>query len=162
MTKMAAPITSIQRKQLTQEEQQQEKLNELQTLIAEQQQSLNKILELTAELDKAGVLDAVNAMVKAKDDLMGIAVSQVSREPMTNLINNLMNTAGILTSINPEVTESLKKAIAQGIQEAELYKGNGDKVSIFQVMTALNDPNINRAVKYGLDFLKGMGKGLED
>ncbi|WP_339250361.1 DUF1641 domain-containing protein [Sporosarcina sp. FSL W8-0480] len=159
---MAAPITSIQRKQLTQEEQQQEKLNELQTLIAEQQQSLNKILELTAELDKAGVLDAMNAMVKAKDDLMGIAVSQVSREPMTNLINNLMNTAGILTSINPEVTESLKKAIASGIQDAELYKGNGDKVSIFQVMTALNDPNINRAVKYGLDFLKGMGKGLED
>ncbi|MDW0117240.1 DUF1641 domain-containing protein [Sporosarcina thermotolerans] len=159
---MAAPITSIQRKQLTQEEQQQEKLNELQTLIAEQQQSLNKILELTAELDKAGVLDAINAMVKAKDDLMGIAVNQASREPMTNLINNLMNTAGILTSINPEVTESLKKAIAHGIEEAELYKGNGDKVSILKVMTALNDPNINRAVKYGLDFLKGMGKGLED
>ncbi|MDN4607713.1 DUF1641 domain-containing protein [Sporosarcina highlanderae] len=158
---MAAPITSIQRKQLTPEEQQQEKLIELQTLIAEQQQSLNKILELTAELDKAGVLDAVNAMVKAKDDLMGIAVNQASREPMTNLINNLLNGAGLLTSINPEVTESLKNSIAKGISEAELYKGNGNKVSILQVMTALNDPHINRAVKYGMDFLKGMGKGLD-
>lgn len=158
---MAAPITSIQRKQATPEQQQQEKLNELQTLIAEQQQSLNKILELTSELDKAGVLDAVNAMLKAKDELAGIAVTQASREPMTNLINNLLNATGLLTSLNPEVTANLKNSITLGIDEAELYKGNGDKVSILQVMTALNDPHINRAVKYGLDFLKGMGRGLD-
>lgn len=161
MNKVASPITSIQRKQATPEQQQTEKLDELQALIAEQQQSLNKILELTSELDKAGVLDAANAMLKAKDELAGIAVTQASREPMTNLINNLLNTAGLLTSLNPEVTANLKNSITHGIEEAELYKGNGDKVSILQVMTALNDPHINRAVKYGLDFLKGMGKGLE-
>lgn len=161
MSSMAAPITSIKLKELTPAEVQQQKMDELQSLITEQQQSLQKILEITAELDNAGVLDSVNAMVKAKDEIASIAVTQASREPMTNLINNIMNAAGLLTSINPEVTESLKDSISKGIEEAELYKGNGDKVSIFQVMTALNDPHINRAVKYGLDFLKGMGKGLD-
>lgn len=159
---MAAPITSIKRKELTLEEQQQQKMSELQSLITEQQQSLNKILEITGELDRAGVLDAMNAMVKAKDEIAGIAVAQASREPMTNLINNLMNATGLLTTINPEITANLKDSVAKGIEEAELYKGNGDKVSILQVMTALNDPDINRAVKYGLDFLKGMGKGLNE
>ncbi|MFC5603443.1 DUF1641 domain-containing protein [Sporosarcina koreensis] len=157
---MAAPITSIKRKELTLEEQQQQKMSELQSLISEQQQSLNKILEITGELDRAGLLDAVNAMVKAKDEIAGIAVAQASREPMTNLINNLLNATGLLTSLNPEVTSNLKDSVTKGIEEAELYKGNGDKVSVLQVMTALNDPDINRAVKYGLDFLKGMGKGL--
>ena len=122
---------------------------------------MNKIIEITAELDNAGVLDALTAMVKAKDELAGIAVTQASREPMTNLINNILNMSGLLTSINPEVTDNLKKGITKGIEEAELYKGNGDKVSILQLMTALNDPDINRAVKYGMDFLKGVGKGLD-
>lgn len=161
MSPMAAPITSIKRKDFTPEELQQQKMNELQSLISEQQQSLQKIIEITAELDNAGVLDAMSALVKAKDEIAGIAVTQASREPMTNLINNVMNAAGLLTSINPEVTENLKDSISKGIEEAELYKGNGDRVSILQVMTALNDPHINRAVKYGMDFLKGMGKGLD-
>lgn len=157
---MAAPITSIKRIELTPEEQQLQKISELQSLITEQQQSLNKIIEITAELDNAGVLDALSAMVKAKDQLAGIAVNQASREPMTNLINNVLNATGLLTTLNPEVTANLKNSVAKGIEEAELYKGNGDNVTVLQVMTALNDPHINRAVKYGLDFLKGMGKGL--
>ena len=91
MIPLAEPITSIKRKELTPEEQQQQKLNELQTLISEQQQAINKMIEITAELDNAGVLDALTAMVKARDELAGIAVTQASREPMTNLINNLLN-----------------------------------------------------------------------
>lgn len=161
MSRMAAPITSIKRIELTPEEQQQQKMKELQTLITEQQQSLNKIIEITSELDNAGVLDALTAMVKAKDELTGIAVTQASREPMTNLINNLLNATGLLTSLNPEITANLKDSITKGVEEAELYKGNGNRVSIIQLMTALNDPDINRAVKYGMDFLKGMGKGLD-
>ena len=157
---MAAPITKIKMIELTEEELQQAKVNELQALIVEQQQSLNKIIELTAELDKAGILDTLNAMIKAKDEIAGIAVHQASREPMTNMLNNAMNMAGILTSIDPEVTEKLKNGIADGIHEAELYSGTNDKISIIQLMKAINDPDINRTIKYGLDFLKGMGKGL--
>ncbi len=160
MKPLAAPITSIKRTEFTPEEQQRLKMQELQSLITEQQESLNKIIEITAELDNAGVLDALSAMVKAKDQLAGIAVTQASREPMTNLINNVMNATGLLTTLDSEVTANLKDSVSKGIEEAELYKGNGDKVSVLQVMTALNDPHINRAVKYGLDFLKGMGKGL--
>ena len=41
---MAVPITSIKKKELTPEEIKQNKLEELQSLIAEQDQALNKIL----------------------------------------------------------------------------------------------------------------------
>ena len=159
---MAAPITSIKLNVLTPEELQQQKLLELQSLIAEQEQALNKILEITGELDDIGVLDAAQAMLKAKEDIAGIAVHQVSREPITNLINHLINVSGMLTSIDPEVTAKLSASVKSGLDEAELQNGNDHKVGLVTLMKSINDPDINRAIKFGLHFLKGMGKGLLD
>lgn len=158
---MAVPITSIEKIVLTPEEIKQNKLEKLQSLIVEQDQAINKIVEITGELDGAGVLDALRAMVMAKDDIAKIAVDQASRDPVTNIINHVLNATSVISSIDPDVTAKLAASVKTGLHEAELYSGNGQKVSIFQLMTALNDPDTNRAVKFGLDFLKGMGKGLE-
>lgn len=158
---MAAPITTIHKQDQTREALQQAKLAELQSLLAEQEQAINKILEITGELDNAGILDAVQAMVKAKDKIAGIAVQQASKEPVTNIIQHLLNASTGLTEIDPDMTAKLVKSVKSGLNEAELYNGNNDSISVFDLMKALNDPAINRAVKYGLDFLKGMGKSLE-
>ncbi|WP_342512953.1 DUF1641 domain-containing protein [Sporosarcina sp. FSL K6-1522] len=158
---MAIPITSIAKKELTPEETKQAKLAELQSLIAEQDQAFNKILEITGDLDDAGIFDALKAMVKAKEDLAKIAVGQVSREPVTNIINHVLSASSVMAAIDPAVTEKLASSVKAGLDEAELYRGNGQKVGVFQLMTALNDPDINRAAKFGLDFLKGMGKELD-
>jgi len=158
---MAAPITSIKMTELTPEVIKQKKLEELQSLIAEQDQALNKILEITGDLDGAGVFDALKAMVKAKDEIAKIAVDEASRDPVTNIINHVINVTGVIASIDPDVTAKLAASVKSGLHEAELYSGNGQKVSVLQLMTALNDPDTNRAIKFGLDFLKGMGKGLE-
>ncbi len=157
---MAVPITSIKKKQRTPEEIKQEKLAELQSLIAEQDQALNKILEITGELDDAGIFDALKAMVKAKENLAKIAVDQASREPITNIINHVLNVSSVISAIDPAVTAKLAASVQSGLHEADLYKDNGQKVGVFQFMMALNDPDINRAAKFGLDFLKGMGKEL--
>lgn len=157
---MAAPITTITRREFSQEEIQEAKLNELQSLLAEQEQAVKKILAITNELNEAGILDAVKAMAEAREKLAGIAVSQASREPVTNMINHLTNAAGMLSSINPETTSKLAASVQSGLTEAELYRGSDTKVSVFQMLTALNDPDINEAVKFSLNFLKGMGKEL--
>lgn len=157
---MAIPITSIKLNELSPEEIKQQKLAELQSLIAEQDQAINKILAITGELDDAGIFDALQAMVKAKENLAQIAVDQAAREPVTNIINHVLKASGVLSSIDPAVTEKLATGIKKGLDEAELYRANGEKVGAYQLMTALNDPDINRAVKFGIDFLKGMGKEL--
>ncbi|WP_438315307.1 DUF1641 domain-containing protein [Sporosarcina sp. FA9] len=158
---MAAPITSIKLNEFTAEELQQKKLLELTSLIAEQEQALNKILEITGELNDIGILDAAQAMLKARDDIAKITVHQVSREPITNLINHLINVSGMLTSIDPEVTVKLAASVKSGLDEAELQNGNGQKVGLFTLMKSINDPDINRAIQFGMHFLKGMGKGLD-
>jgi uncharacterized protein YjgD (DUF1641 family) len=158
---MAAPITSVKLKELTAEEIQSEKLLELQLLLTKQEQAINKILEITGGLDDAGVLDAVRAMVKAKDQIAEIAVGQASREPVTNLINHVINASGMLTAISPDVTEKLAASVKSGLNEAELNDGNNETIGVFDLIKSLKDPDVNRAVKFGLHFLKGMGKGLD-
>lgn len=157
---MATPITSIRKSEKSAEQLQREKLEELQSLVAEQDEALQKILNITGELHAMGVLDAAQAMVQAREKMASIAIEQASREPMTNLIQHMMGAAGVLSSIEPEVTSKLAESVKRGFEEAELYRGNGEKVSILQLLSAINDPDINRALKFGLDFLKGMGKEL--
>lgn len=156
---MAIPVTTIKKKELTEEEIRQEKLAELQSLVADQEQALNKLLEITGDLEDIGVFDALQALVRAKDDIAKIAVGQISREPVTNLINHVINTSNAISSINPEATAKIAAGIKAGLDEVEQNDGDR-KLSIFGLMSALNDPDINRAVKFGLDFLKGMGKEL--
>lgn len=159
---MAEPITSIQWKQQTLEESQSEKIAELQSTVAKQQEALNKLVEITGELDDAGILDAVKASVQAKDDLTQIAVKQLSREPILNLLKHVLNTSEALSSIDAEKSKKLIEGFKSGLSEAELADGNGLEVGLFDLLRALNDPDINRAVKFGLNFLKGLGKSLDD
>lgn len=159
---MATPITSIKKNELTEEEKQQERLAELQSLIAEQEQALSKILQITGELEEAGVIDAAQAMVNARENLTQIAVDQASREPITNAINHLLNVSSLLTSMDPHITEKLVESVKSGFHEVELYGQNEQKIGMLDLLKSLNDPDVNRAVKFGMHFLKGMGKGLEE
>ncbi|MGO1058441.1 DUF1641 domain-containing protein [Planococcus sp. FY231025] len=157
---MATPITRIHKKQLTPAELKLQRLFELETQVAEQQQALHKLLEITGELDKAGILDAVNAMVKARENLTEIAVHQAAREPVTTLINNVMNAAGALTSIDPGTTAKLAAGVQGGFHEAEKAQAARRKIGPLGLWKALRDPDVNRSIRFGLNFLKGMGKEL--
>lgn len=158
---MAKPITSIHQYKSTAEEIQQEKLNELQALLAEQEAAMNKILEITGELNSAGVLDAVQAAVKAKDDIASIAVEQLSGESASNMIKNVLNASGMLASIDPEVTEKLAESMQSGLHEAQVASKSSEQIGLFDLVKSLKDPDINRAINFGLHFLKGVGKSLD-
>ena len=62
---MASPITHLKKKQLSPDEIRHNKLKELESLLAEQDQALNKLLQITGDLNDAGILEAALAMVKA-------------------------------------------------------------------------------------------------
>lgn len=159
---MAIPITSIKKNEPTPEEIETGKLAQLQKQVAEQEQALNKILEITGELDAIGVIDAAQAMLLAKEKLAGITVGQLSREPITNLLNQGLGAVGVLSSIDAETTTKLISSVKKGLDEAELQNGNSEKIGVMTLMKSLNDPDVNRAIKFGLHFLKGMGKELNE
>ncbi|MFC3884883.1 DUF1641 domain-containing protein [Bacillus songklensis] len=159
---MAKPITMIQKNALTEEEMKQQKLEELKALLADNDQALNQTLEIVRELHNSGILEAANSMLQAKDKIAKIALGQVSRKPITNLINNAMGAAGALTNIDPEMTTKLVNSVVTGMNEANQHVQSKKQVGLFDLMKAMKDPDINRAIGFGMHFLKGMGKGLKD
>ncbi|KFN02874.1 DUF1641 domain-containing protein [Bacillus clarus] len=159
---MAAPIKAIQKQELTEEEQKQQKLEDLKLLLANNEEALNQMFNIVGELNDIGVLEAANSMLKAKEPIAKIVLGQVTREPVTNLINNMMGAAGALTELNPELTKKLVSSVLTGMDEGNQHLQSNKKVGILDLMKVLKDPDINRAIGFGLHFLKGMGKGLKD
>lgn len=159
---MAQPITTIQKVVPTKEEQNEQKLEDLKLLLANNEESLNKILHLVSELNEMGALEAANSMLQSKEKITKIALGQMTREPVTNLINNVMGAAGALTSIDPETSTKLLNSVSKGIYEGNQYLETDEKISVLDLVKVLKDPDINRAIGFGIHFLKGMGKGLKE
>ncbi|MGF9965456.1 DUF1641 domain-containing protein [Bacillus rhizoplanae] len=159
---MAAPIKAIQKQELTEEEQKQQKLEDLKALLANNEEALNQMFNIVGELNDIGMLEAANSMLKAKEQIAKIVLGQVTREPVTNLINNMMGAAGALTELDPELTKKLVSSVLTGMDEGNQHLQSNKKVGILDLMKVLKDPDINRAIGFGLHFLKGMGKGLKD
>jgi uncharacterized protein YjgD (DUF1641 family) len=159
---MAAPITAIKRHEPAAEEIKEQKLNDLKTLLAQQDIALNKMIDILSELNENGILEAVHSMLLAKEKIAAIALGQITREPVTNLINNVMGAAGALTSLDPETTKKLINGLTTGIAEANQHLIKPKKVGVLDLLKILNDPDINRAIGFSLQFLKGLGKGLKE
>ncbi|MCS7464932.1 DUF1641 domain-containing protein [Paenibacillus doosanensis] len=159
---MAKPITTIKKNIPTEEEKKKESLDQLAAELADHDAALKKTLELVRELHDSGILEAVHAMLKAKTDIAQIAVEQATREPVTNMINNVMGAAGVLAEMEPEVTKKLLGSISSGMEEAKEHLKSPQKVGMFDLLKVMNDPDINRAIGFGIRFLKGMGKGLKE
>jgi uncharacterized protein YjgD (DUF1641 family) len=158
---MAQPITTVKKNVKTKEQVQEEKLAELQAALADKDEALTKSLSILDELHRMGALDAANAMLEAKEKIASIALSQATREPVTNIINNLMGAAGTLSKMDPEMTTKLMDSVVAGVKQGENFVESEKKIGVFDLMKVLNDPDINRAIGFGLHFLKGMGQELK-
>lgn len=159
---MAQPITMIHKKVLTEEELQQQKLDELKSLLSDNKEALDKLMGIAGELNDMGVLEAAYSMIQAKDQIAKIALGQVTREPVTNLLNVLMGATGAVMSADPQATEKVVKSSIAGLHAGNDYLNGNNKVGVRDFMKAMNDPDINRAVGFGIHFLKGMGKALKN
>ncbi|MFT9817517.1 DUF1641 domain-containing protein [Lysinibacillus sp. NPDC056185] len=158
---MAAPITTIQKTQVTEEQLKEEKLENLKQLLSENEEMVNQVFTIMAELNDIGALEAATKLLEAKEDVAHIALGQLTRKPVTNIINNLMGVAGALTELNPETTTKLVEGLNTGLDEANKAVESDEKVSAFKLFKMLKDPDVNRAVNFGVHFLKGLGKGLK-
>ncbi|OCA87216.1 DUF1641 domain-containing protein [Pseudobacillus wudalianchiensis] len=158
---MAAPITSIRKHEYIGEEQAQQKLTDLQKQLAEHEEALNSILTIVGELNDMGALEAANSMLQAKEKVASIAIHQASREPITNLINHFLSATDALANMDPNMMKKLTGSITAGVEEANEHLHSGKPLGMIDLLKVLKDPDINRAVRFGVHFLKGMGKELK-
>lgn len=157
---MAAPITEIHNP-ITEEDLKIQKIEELKMLVADNEDVLNSLFNILGDLNDSGVLDAATSMLKGKEQIAKVALGQVTREPVTKLINTLMGATGALMKADADqVTKLLTSALA-GMDEGSKFIETDKKIGVMSLVKVLNDPDINRAIGFGVHFLKGMGKELK-
>lgn len=158
---MAAPINTIKKQVLTEEQVTEQKLENLKQLVSENDSAIQQIMQLIGELDSIGALDAANKMLEAKEDVANIALGQLTSKPVTNIINNMMGAAEALASLDPAVTTKLVAGLMSGVDEANKAIAEQDKISKLKLIKMMNDPDVNRAMNFGIHFLKGLGSNLK-
>jgi uncharacterized protein YjgD (DUF1641 family) len=159
---MAKPIQVIQKTELTAEQIKMQSLENLISGVADNKDSLLETLNLLQELHDSGIIEGLRSLLKAKESAAKIAVSQLTRKPVTNMINNVMAAGGILTELDPETTSKLAKSLTTGLQKAKQGLKDDTKLGLFDLMKAIKDPDINRALGFGFNLLKGIGEGLKE
>ncbi|GGH86314.1 uncharacterized protein YjgD (DUF1641 family) [Pullulanibacillus pueri] len=159
---MAEPITHIHKPTFTEEQVMEQKLEVLKKQFANNEDALNKILDIVGELHEIGVLEAANSALQAKEKIAKIVLEQVSREPVTHLLNTLMGATGAMMAANPNQITTLIKSAMAGVDAGSQFVQEDKRVRVRDLMKTLKDPDINRAIGFGLHFLKGMGKELQE
>src|SRR5699024_6616768 len=109
---MAEPITNIHQSTLTEEEKIEIKFENLKKQFVDNEESVSKVLEIMEELNDIGALEAVAAMLLAKEDIAKITLDQVSREPVINLLNTII---GATSNVMATYTEKFKKLVSIGM-----------------------------------------------
>ncbi len=154
---MAKPITTVAKKEI--ETSPTEQLTEH---AVKNSDGLKQAIDLLQELHEGGILEAAVSLVQAKEKVAKIAVGQLNRQPVTNIINNAMAATGALTEVDPALTKKLIASLSNGIIRAEEGLEKGEKAGVMDLLKALKDPDINRTISFGLNFLKGIGEGLKE
>ncbi|WP_396631558.1 DUF1641 domain-containing protein, partial [Lysinibacillus sp. D3C2_S12] len=91
---MAVPITNIRKQQLTEQQLKEQKLDNLKQLLSDHEEAVNQLFTIMAELNDLGALEAATKLLEAKEEVAHIALGQLTRKTVTNIINNLMGVAG--------------------------------------------------------------------
>ncbi|MBG9587437.1 DUF1641 domain-containing protein [Cytobacillus firmus] len=159
---MAKPISKMSEPFLNEKDIQDQVLEKVIQGVTQNADSIQEIMKLFHELHESGILEAVTCLVEAKEKVAKIAVGQMLRPPVTNAINNGMAAAGVLTELNPEMTKKMMKGLSNGLQKAEEGLQQNQKVGLFDLIKLTKDPDVNRAMGFGINFLKGLGEGMKE
>ena len=145
---MAKEITVIKKKVVTEEEQKQQVADELLNELSNNREAVEETMQLLAQLQKAGILDAAISLLAAKEDVSKIAVEQLNREPVKNALNNMMGAGEALSSVDPEITKQITSSLVTGLQFATDELNSGKKTKVMDFFKVLKDPDINSWARF--------------
>lgn len=154
---MANPIRNIKRMEVTEEEIQEQNVAEVRQAISDNKEAVLKGIDLLANVNDAGALDIMNALIKKREVAFENMITELNKERYAGSIENLSKLFMLMGSINTDDIEQLTTKMNQGFQEAQ-EMSEEDKTSYFDLLRALKDPEINRSVTMLLQFLRVMGK----
>lgn len=154
---MAKAIQQIERQQLLTEEVAVQDREALLAALIEQKAAIEKSIQLLQKMDDRGILDFITALVGQGDKVMGVAARELSKPQNSAMLVHFVKLAEIVGEFDVEKIQPLISRVNRGLEKAEEAVSGGQMTSIFDLLKALKDPDVNRAITSLIGFLKGAG-----
>lgn len=116
------------------------------------------------ELEQAGVWRFLRALLEQRKPIAAMVMDKMDTEPTKRGLKNAVTLTMALGALPDGFGLTLMRAVQSGLHQAESASQSSDaeKMSIWQLMGMLKDPDVARAVHYLMGFLKGLGAHLDD
>ncbi|QQE79024.1 DUF1641 domain-containing protein [Alicyclobacillus sp. SO9] len=157
---MASPSTSIHREQPNEAELLSQSLQELTVTLTQHSSAIVSLLKLVAELEESGVLQTLTALLKAKNEVLAVALEQITKPGTVNAIENLLSVVQAVQKVDGKQVQSVLQALTQGLEVGHAHLKEKPEVGVFDLVRALRDPAVSRSMSLVLGGLKGFGEGL--
>lgn len=154
---MATATTRIERRQPTEAEQRAEALGEVLTAVAEQKEALLTMIDVVGELHKAGLLPIVQAMLKSRQEIGQIGLTQLNKSGAQQMIKNAMTAMQFFSSIDPNHLKQVVTAVKNGLEQ---MKPSEEPTNLWSMVGSVRDPDVMNSLGVMLNFLRGMGEAL--
>ncbi len=160
---MAKATTQIEKRVLSQAEQDARSLSELISAVAQQKDALLVFLDIIGELHASGALEIVQGALKNRQAIGAIGLDQLNKSGAQNLIKNSMSTLQFLGKLDPVKMETMLTSVAAGVEHAVQPADEEPKqsVGLLKLMQQLRDPEVSASLMMLMRFLRGMGEAKQ-
>lgn len=160
---MAKAISQIKRIELTQEQERERDLKEVESALLDNKEAILESLDIIKSMHQRGILTTLSGLFGEGDKVLNVLVKAVDKPEATNTIKNLLLMIGVLGTINVKQLEPLLLKLNSGVARvAEYRESEDDRMGYFDLVKSLKDPEINRALSLLFEFLRGMGEDTKD
>lgn len=156
---MAKAITNIERRIPNQAEEDAQAIQELLQAAANHSEPLMKLLDIIQELDRLGILDALQGILKNSEQIALIGLHQLNKPGAHRMIKNGMGAVQLLSQIDPAKLQTILQGVASGVEYAAKDEP-GQKQGLWDILRTLRGPEASISLSMMTKFLQGMGKGL--
>jgi uncharacterized protein YjgD (DUF1641 family) len=134
-----------------------ESLEHLQHAPAQHAEALLELMEVLEGLHQRGVLTVARGVLAAGDKVVESAVDALDSPQLIRGLRNLITVAKTIGFIDPEIVQSIARAVADIGREP---KGSADPPSTFSLLAQLRSTDVRRGLAFAARFMAVLGRQL--
>jgi len=154
---VAKAIQQIERTPVVPEEKASHDKEALLTALLERREAIEKSIHFLQRVDEQGVLDTLTALVGQGDKVMGVVSRELNKPHNSTMLVHFVKLAEMIGELDIEKLQPLIARVNQGLEKADELVSTGETTTLFDMLKALKDPDVNRAITALFGFLKGAG-----
>ena len=154
---MTKATTKIKYMEVDKEKAHAESLKELETLLIENKDLIEKSIEVLRLLDEHEVLNLTRAGLNKSDKALTRVLNALIDNDITSSIQNVLLMTEIIGKLDIENVEKTVLKVNQGVIDASLYEEKSKKDGWLGLLKVLNDPHFIEGSNTLLSFVKAFG-----